>query len=84
MCGVYIQSSLCLVLLWFTDGMPLNQPGSPLVSGTPAVTSEGKLWSPAAGFSITDDVSPSRLYQEDIMEVRPRSASSTTQQNPRC
>lgn len=90
MSGIYVwcvhseQYGLCLVLLWFTDGMPFNQPGSPLVPGTPAVSSEGKLWPLAAGFSITDDVFPSRLYQEDSRQVRPRSASSTMRRNPRC
>lgn len=69
---------MCLLVPWLTDGMPFNQPGSPLVPGTPAVSSNGKLWPLAAGFSITDDASPSRLYQEDIRRIRPRSASSTT------
>lgn len=70
---------MCVVLLWFTDGMPLSQPGSPLVPGAPAVSSEGKLWPLATGFSITEDVSPSRLCQEDIRQVRTRPASSTMQ-----
>lgn len=67
---------MCLAVPWLTDGMPFNQPGSPLVPGTPAVSSDDKLCPPAAGFSTTDDASPSRLYQEDIRCIRPRSASS--------
>lgn len=88
--GIYVwcvhlqRGGLCLLVPWLTDGMPFNQPGSPLVPGTPAVSSNDKLWPLAAGFSITDDASPSRLYQEDIRRIRPRSASSTPRRNPRC
>lgn len=81
---VHLRCGLCLAVPWLTDGMPFNQPGSPLIPGTPAVSSDDKLCPPAAGFSITDDASPSRLYQEDIRCIRPRSASSPTRRDPRC
>lgn len=51
-------------LPWAVEWIPFNQPCTPLVPATPAVFSEWKGWLTAAGFSITDNVSPSRLYKK--------------------
>lgn len=70
MCDAH-QAVRCRSLPWVVDWIPFNQPCTALVSATPAVFSEWKAGLTATGFSITDNVSPSRLYRNYSSHVRP-------------
>jgi len=73
-CSNVMSGAHCVVLLWslpwVVEWMPFNQPWTPLVPETPVFVSEWKGWLTAAGFSITDNVSPLRLYKKYSVHIR--------------
>lgn len=70
----YVITPLCTVLppcldwhlLWLIDWVSFKQPCTPPLTATPAAASDCKWRPTAAGFSITDNVSPARLCKKDI------------------